>query len=169
MHLSTAPQATSLVAMTRPTSMQRPPFDNDCYTKAVRTCGGSFPTPLWVGAALAILWSFGTKPPPTASRVFQVVRWTLRRNRRQWCLPSVDSKWATVVPVASTEGTAIGQPSTGTEVVPNTWTALVLSTAEALLDSEDKTTMERIYIVVYAKKTKNLQKSYRENPYLSDL
>jgi len=38
------------------------------------------------------------------------------------------------------------------EVVPNTWTALVLSTAEALLDSEDKTTMERIYIVVYAKK-----------------
>lgn len=74
-----------------------------------------------------------------------------------------------MVPVASTEGTAIGQPSTGTEVVPNTWTALVLSTAEALLDSEDKTTMERIYIVVYAKKTKNLQKSYRENPYLSDL
>jgi len=107
-----------------------------------------------------------------------VVRWTLRRNHRQWCLPSVGSKWATVVPVVSTERTAIEQPSTrtavvlstgtavvpstGAEVVTSTGKALVPSTAAVTLDSEDKSTMERTYIVVYANKqilTKILNKN----------
>lgn len=72
------------------------------------------------------------------------------------------------MPVASTEWTAIGQPSTGTAlvlstgtavvpstgraVVPSTGTVVVPSAAEVSLDSEDKTTMRRTYIVVYANK-----------------
>lgn len=138
-------------------SMQRPPFGNDCYTKAARTCVGSFQTPLGVGAELVILWSFGTTPPPTASRVCQVVRWTPRRNHRQ-CLLIVGSNWATAVPVASTAWVVIVQPSTemaepSTEMAePGTGTVVEPSMAEAPLDLEDKTTTERTYIVVYANK-----------------
>lgn len=72
------------------------------------------------------------------------------------------------MPVASTEWTAIGQPSTGTAVmlstgtavvpstgravVPSTGAVVMPSTAEVPLDSEDKTTMGLTYIVVYANK-----------------
>lgn len=124
---------------------------------------------------MAILWSFGTKPPLTASRVFQVVRWTLPRNRRQ-CFPSVGNKLAMVVPVANTESavivlpnTEMTKPDTGMAVVPSTGTAMVpytetvvvpsietvvgLSTAETPLDLEDRTTTERIYIMVHANKS----------------
>lgn len=97
------------------------------------------------------------KPLPTASRVCQVVRWILRHNRRQ-CLPGVGSKRATAVPVASTERPAIGQPSTGTAAAaPSIGTAPAPSTAEAPLDSEDKTPTERTYIAVYVNKQTLIQ------------
>lgn len=132
---------------------------------------------------MAILWSFGTKPPLTASKVFQVVRWTLQRNRRQ-CFPSVGNKLVTVVPVASTEiavivrpNTEMTKPDTGTAVVPSNGTVVVLSTgtavvpctetvvvpsietvvglssAETPLDLEDTTTTERTYIMVHVNKS----------------
>jgi len=101
---------------------------------------------------VAILWSSGTMPPRIACTVCLAVRgfagrWTLRCNRCR-CFPSVDSNSAMAVPVASTAWVATVQPNTelaeqgtGTVVLMS----MALNTAEAPLDSVDKTTTGRTY------------------------
>lgn len=92
-------------------------------------------------------------PPRIACTICLAVRgfagrWTLRCNHCR-CYPSVDSNLAMVVPVVSTESLATVQPnteltelSTGTVVLMS----MALNTAEAPLDSVDKTTTGRTYM-----------------------